>query len=87
MEASDIWVLALALIVPALILWGVYLARSGRSGRPSVILGIPQALRPGAPDEVLEGPRLERIQVWWLISLAALALFIPAYWLSEIQRQ
>ena len=87
MEASDIWVLALALIVPALILWAVYLARSGRPGRPSVILGIPQALRPGAPDEVLEGPRLERIQIWWLISLAALALFIPAYWLGEIQRQ
>ncbi len=87
MEASDIWVLALALIVPAVILWGVYLARSGRTGRPSVILGIPQALRPGAADETLEGPRLERIQRWGLVATLAIALFIPAYWLGEIQRQ
>jgi mono/diheme cytochrome c family protein len=87
LDATDIWVLALALIVPAIILWIVFFLRSGARGRPAVLLGIPRALRPGAPDEVLEESRLERLQRWGLVATLSLAFFIPAYWLGELDRQ
>jgi mono/diheme cytochrome c family protein len=45
------------------------------------------ALRPAEADEKLEGPRLERIQTWGLVATLATAVFIPAYWLPEKQRQ
>jgi mono/diheme cytochrome c family protein len=85
-DTGDVLLVAAAVILPAVLLWGVYLIRSGRPGRPAVLLGIPQAMRPGQPDEVLEGPRLERILGWGLISTVALAVFVPAYWLGEQQR-
>ncbi|MDQ3645911.1 MAG: cytochrome c [Actinomycetota bacterium] len=87
MESGDVLLIAAIVLVPAALLWGLFLLRTGRTGRPAVILGIPPAMRPGQPDEVLEGPRLERIQVGWIVSLLATALFIPAYWLPEKGRQ
>jgi mono/diheme cytochrome c family protein len=79
--------IAAVVLVPAVLLWAIYLVRSGTPRKPGVILGIPQAMRPGSPDEVLEGPRLERIMRWGLLSTLAVAVFIPAYWLGEVQRQ
>ncbi|MFN2389570.1 MAG: c-type cytochrome [Actinomycetota bacterium] len=87
MEPGDVLLVAAVVLVPAALLWGIFLLRTGRSGKPAVVLGIPPALRPGQPDEVLEGPRLERIQVGWILALLATAVFIPAYWLPERQRQ
>ncbi len=87
MDTGQVLVVALAIIVPAALLWGVFLARSGRTKKPSVMLGIPHAMRPAQPDERLEGPRLERIMVWGLLATLATAVFIPAYWLPETQRQ
>ena len=84
---QEILIIAAVIVVPSVVLWAVYLYRSGRPTKPAVLLGIPHALRPGQPDEKLEGPRLERIQVWGLLSVVALAIFIPAYWLGEFQRQ
>lgn len=75
------------LLATTALMWGIFLARAGKPGKPSVILGIPRAMRPGQPDEHLEGPRLMRIQGWWIVATLALAVFIPAYWLGEIQRQ
>jgi mono/diheme cytochrome c family protein len=69
-------------------LWAIFIARTGSPGRgvrPK--LGIPAAMRPAEADEVLEGPRLERIQTWGLVATLATAVFIPAYWLPETQRQ
>lgn len=88
MEQSDVLLVAALVLVPAALLWAIFIARSGRPGkaaRPK--LGIPQALRPMSPDETLEGPRLERIQTWGLVATLATAAFIPAYWLPEKQRQ
>ena len=84
---ENVLIIIAVVLVPAVLLWAVYLYRSGRPGKPAVLLGIPQALRPGQPDEALEGPRLERILGWGLLSTVALAIFIPAYWLGEFQRQ
>jgi len=87
-ETGDILLITLVVLVPAALMWAVFIARSGRPGRPPrPKLGIPQALRPAEPDEVLEGPRLERIQTWGLVATLATAVFIPAYWLPEAQRQ
>lgn len=88
METSDVLLVAAIVLVPAALMWTIFLARSGRPGAPPrPKIGIPQALRPGEPDEVLEGPRLERIQTWGLIATLATAVFIPAYWLPETDRQ
>jgi len=87
-STSEVLTIALVVLVPAALLWVVFIARTGRPGRARrVKLGIPQALRPGQPDEVLEGPRLERLLVWGLISSLAVAVFIPVYWLPEAERQ
>ena len=87
METSDIVVIALVILIPAAILWGLFLSRSRTARRPSSALGIPMAMRPGQPDENLEGKRLERVMVGGFIFAAASALFIVAYWLPEAQRQ
>jgi mono/diheme cytochrome c family protein len=86
-EQGDILVLALVILVPAALLWGVFLKRTSRPRKPASILGIPMAMRPGSPDEVLEGNRLERIQVVAVLSTLVAAFFIPAYWLPEADRQ
>jgi mono/diheme cytochrome c family protein len=83
----NVIVIAAVILLPAVLLWAIYLVRSGTPRKPGVLLGIPQALRPGAPDEVLEGPRLERIMLWGLLSTLSLAVFVPVYWLGEVQRQ
>lgn len=88
MSTNDIITLALVVIVPSALMWAIFLARSGRPGRgPRPQIGIPQALRPGQPDEQLEGPRLERIMVGGVLTTLALAIFVPAYWLPESSRQ
>jgi mono/diheme cytochrome c family protein len=87
-SSSDVLTLALVVIVPAALMWAIFLARSGRPGAaPRPRLGIPQAMRPGQPDEALEGPRLERIMVGGVVATVALAIFVPAYWLPESSRQ
>lgn len=87
MSTTDVLLIAAVVLIPAGLLWAVFITRTGRPGKPRVTIGIPQALRPGEPDEVLEGPRLERIQVGWFLSILVTAAFIPVYWLPESQRQ
>ena len=86
-EGNDLLVIALVVIVPAVILWAIFLARTGRPRRPGGVLGIPHAMRPGDPDEVLEGPRLERLLLAGVIATVGVAAFIPLYWLPESDRQ
>lgn len=87
MTTGDVLLVAAIVLIPAALLWVTFLVRSGRPGRPTAVLGIPLALRPAEPDEVLEGPRLQRIQIGWIAATLATAVFIPAYWLPETNRQ
>ncbi|MGH2807256.1 MAG: c-type cytochrome [Actinomycetota bacterium] len=87
MDTGQVLLIAFVVLVPAAILWGVYLARQNRARKPAALLGIPQAMRPAQPDEVLEGPRLSRILAGGLVTTLAAALFIPLYWLPERERQ
>ena len=86
MKTSDILTIAVVVLGPAAALWFIFIART-RIKDPAARLGIPKALRPGQPDEVLEGRRLERIMIYGVLSTLALAAFIPAYWLPETDRQ
>ena len=87
MSDNNILVIALVVLVPAVLLWATFVARARKPRRPGGILGIPPAMRPGDPDEVLEGPRLERLLAAGFVATIATALFIPAYWLPESDRQ
>lgn len=87
METSDLFLIAAVVALPALLLWAIFVARSGGVGKRRPNLGIPQALRPAPSDEKLEGRRVERLQTWGLVATIATAVFIPAYWLPEKSRQ
>ncbi|HEV3484244.1 MAG TPA: hypothetical protein VG106_02480, partial [Vicinamibacterales bacterium] len=84
MTGGELLTITLIVLVPAALLWVVFLARTGRPGGPQRLkIGIPQAMRPGTPDDVLESSRLERLLKWGLIASLVSAVFIPVYWLPE----
>ncbi len=84
---TEVLTIALLVLVPALLLWGIFLIRNRMARQPGALLGIPRAMRPGQPDATLEGPRLERVLVGGLVFTLTLAFFIPVYWLPEASRQ
>jgi mono/diheme cytochrome c family protein len=86
-STNEILVIALGVLVPAALLWAIFIARTQGLGRARRTLGIPAAMRPGSPDEVLEGPRLERIMLFGVLTAVGLSIFLPIYWLPESQRQ
>jgi mono/diheme cytochrome c family protein len=86
-DTGSVLAITFIVLVPAATLWGLFLMRQRRSQKPAAMLGIPQAMRPAPPDDVLEGPRLQRVIVGGLVATLATAAFIPIYWLPERQRQ
>lgn len=87
METGQVLAIAIAVLLPTAILWGLFWSRQNRNRKPAALLGIPPALRPGASDETLEGPRLTRVIAGGVISTIFLAGFIIVYWLPERERQ
>lgn len=87
MDTGQIFLIAVVVLGPAAILWGVFWSRQNKARKPAALLGIPPALRPGAPDEKLEGPRLTRVITGGVIFTVILVAFIVFYWLPERQRQ
>jgi mono/diheme cytochrome c family protein len=55
------------------------LRRPRRPGTPD----IPSAMRPGPSDAQLEEPRLVRMQAWGIVTVLAMAIWVPAVWLNE----
>ena len=87
MDTGQVFLIAAVVLGPAAILWAVFWSRQNKARKPAALLGIPPALRPGASDEKLEGPRLQRVQVGGVLSLLVLVPFIVFYWLPERERQ
>ena len=87
METGQILLIAAVVLLPAAILWAIFWSRQNKAQKPATLLGIPPALRPGASDEQLEGPRLQRVQVGGVLSLLVLVPFVVFYWLPERERQ
>jgi cytochrome c553 len=84
---TNVTTVAALILAGAVALWALFLMRNRMEQKPGALLGIPHAMRPGSPDSVLEGPRLERIQIAGVLFTLVLAIFIPLYWLPEANRQ
>src|SRR5687768_935121 len=78
--------LILAIIVTG---WVVYAFANIRSSRSELGSEIELAAnrKPYYDDEVLEGPRLERLQVLGVLLLIVVVIGLPAYWILEPDRQ
>ena len=87
MDTGQIALVAVVVLAPAALLWAIFWSRQNKARKPAALLGIPPAMRPGAPDDHLEGPRLTRVIAGGVISTVVLAAFIVVYWLPEKQRQ
>src|SRR5918999_506583 len=85
MSRTDTLILIMIVLVPAILLWAIYLYRTG-AARRRVPVAIPHALRPGQPDEVLEGPRLEHLQIAGVVTLVITLISIAVYWFPEAHR-
>jgi mono/diheme cytochrome c family protein len=72
-----------------LIGWVVYFFANRRASRPELGSEIELApnRKPYYDDETLEGPRLERVQLFGVLLLALIVLILPLYWIFEPNRQ
>ena len=81
--------IAWIILVASLIGWGLYGWFNVRGSRREV--GAEQKLaanrKPYYDDEVLEGPRLERVQLLGLVFLVIITISLPLYWVLEPGRQ
>jgi hypothetical protein len=69
--------------------WGLYLLANVRRSKPEVGSEIELAAnrKQYLDDDQLEGPRLDRVLRWGLISLSIVGVGLPLYWLAEPGRQ
>jgi mono/diheme cytochrome c family protein len=81
--------IAIVLVVVVLVGWFVYVLANLRRTRPEVgaELELAPNRKPYYDDDELEGPRLERVQVFGLLSLVAIVIALPLYWVFEPGRQ
>lgn len=81
----------IGLVIFAFVVAGyvVYLVINSRQARAEVGSEIELApnRKPYLDDEQLEGPRLEKVQLWALASLVIVAIGLPLYWVTEPGRQ
>ena len=75
-------ILPAALLLMAALIYAVTFAR-----QRSVQYRIPPSRRPGPTDEALEGPLLERFQLWGFVLTLFLAIFLPFAYLHEPSRE
>ena len=69
--------------------WILYLVANVKKAKPEIgsELELAANRKPYFDDEGLEGPRLDRVLTWGLISLALIGIGLPLYWLAEPGRQ
>ena len=69
--------------------WVLYIMANVRRAKPEVGAELELAAnrKPGLDDDSLEGPRLERVLTWGLITLTIFGVGLPLYWLAEPGRQ
>src|SRR5690349_18094832 len=69
--------------------WLIYLLWNIRHARPEAGAEVELApnRKPYLSDEELEGPKLERTQLWGVGMLVVIAVGLPLYWLAEPGRQ
>lgn len=69
--------------------WVLYLIANIRKAKPEIgsELELAANRKPYYDDEGMEGPRLDRMLSWGLVSLALIGVGLPLYWLAEPNRQ
>src|ERR671936_720245 len=75
-------VAASAVLLLSVLFYAVFFAR-----QKAAQFKIPPSRRPGPTDEALEGPLLERYQLWGFVLTLFLAVFLPFAYLHEPGRE
>jgi mono/diheme cytochrome c family protein len=82
---------AVAVVVFLLVIagWIAFIVATNRKAKPEVGAEIELAAnrKPYLDDEQLEGPRLERVLLWGVLSLMVIGVGLPLYWITEPNRQ
>jgi len=78
--------LAFVVILIAFVIYGLFNIRAGRAEVGSEIELAPNR-KEYYDDETLEGPRLERMQLYGVLLLITIVLGLPLYWILEPNRQ
>ncbi len=77
--------LVMVLAAVAVVTWLSYMVVGSVRGKGKE--KVPANLRPGMPNDELEGPRLDKALAWSVIFAAFLAISMPVYFLGETDRQ
>ena len=86
LTTTTIGVIGLLIVTGGWIIYGLFNIRAGRREIGSEIELAPNR-KPYYDDEELEGPRLERVQLWGVILLMIIVIALPLYWVFEPDRQ
>ena len=82
---------AVAIVVFLVVIagWIAFLVATNRKAKPEIGAEIELAAnrKPYLDDEQLEGPRLERVLLWGVLSLMVIGVGLPLYWITEPNRQ
>ena len=86
LTTTTIGIIGLVIIVAGWVVYGLFNVAAGRKEVGSE-MELAANLKPYYDDETLEGPRLERVQLWGVVLLALTVVALPLYWVFEPSRQ
>jgi mono/diheme cytochrome c family protein len=86
LTTTTIGIIGLVIIVAGWVIYGLFNVAAGRKEVGSEIELAPNR-KPYYDDETLEGPRLERVQLWGVVLLVVIVVALPLYWVFEPSRQ
>ena len=86
LTTTTIGVIGLVIVVAGWVIYGLFNVAAGRKEVGSE-MELAANRKPYFDDETLEGPRLERVQLWGVILLLVIVVALPLYWVFEPSRQ
>jgi mono/diheme cytochrome c family protein len=86
LTTTTIGIIGFVVVCLGWIIYGISNVVAGRKEVGSEIELAPNR-KPYYDDETLEGPRLERVQLWGVIMLVIIVVALPLYWVFEPSRQ
>jgi mono/diheme cytochrome c family protein len=86
LTTTTIGVIGLVIVVAGWIIYGIFNVVAGRKSVGAEMELAPNR-KPYYDDEELEGPRLERVQLWGVVLLVIIVVALPLYWVFEPSRQ
>jgi mono/diheme cytochrome c family protein len=86
LTTTTIGVIGLVIVLAGWIIYGIFNVVGGRKSVGAEMELAPNR-KPYYDDEELEGPRLERVQLWGVVLLVIIVVALPLYWVFEPSRQ